>query len=125
MSDHNAGDASFDERLGTGRRLTVMSARLQSHVSSGSLSLRASVIKGLRFCMRSPAVSRAPTANDPPVFDDDTAHSRVRPDSPKPAPRKRERVAHVGFVVLAHSSLLGGRSSLTNLSKSSAAWKFL
>ena len=75
--------------------------------------------------MGPPAISRTATPNDAIIFDNDATYGGIWPNTSEPAPRKRERVSHMGLVILAHSSFVGGRSSLTNLSKSSAAWKFL
>ena len=65
--------------------------------------------------------------NDPSVLDDDTANCGIGPDLPQSPRAKAQRQCHVADVRLcAHSpSGWGGRSSLTNSSKSSAAWKFL
>ena len=56
---------------------------------------------------------------------DHTANRRVRPCVAQAPRRKGEGCAHM--VGIAHSSAVpvAGRSSETNLSKSSAAWKFL
>ena len=83
-------------------------------------------IERAAFGMRPPARLGPAATDDAAVVHDDTAHRRVRPDIAQPARRKAKRKRHEAPVGVGHSlSPVCGRSSETNLSKSSAAWKFL
>ena len=93
---------------------------------SGAARPGAGLRQRLGLGMRPSARCGRPTANDSPVLDDNAADSRVGPNLPKPPRTERKGMGHMPAVCLcAHSSEApGGRSSDTNLSKSSAAWKF-
>ena len=99
---------------------------LSDIVARGAMLVGAAAIKARRFNRHDgpPAVGGASASDDPSVAHKDTAYSRVRPHAPQAALPERQRVRHVARVGHA-SSGASGRSSLTNLSKSSASWKFL
>ena len=70
---------------------------------------------------------RGAASNDMSAPHNDAANGWPWGHPPKPACAKAQGMGHMPFVLfgVAHSSWSAGRSSLTNLSKSSAAWKFL
>ena len=134
---NNAADTGLDEGFCARGRLARMCAGLQCHINRGASRRVPCLGQSLRLCMRT-APGRCPSApNNPSALHDHAAHSRVGPDVPLPAPAERQRKLHVAFVYIrrrkrrrhpswVHSSEGdGGRSSLTKLSKSSMAWKFL
>ena len=74
--------------------------------------------------MRSPAGLGMAAPDNAAIQNNHTSNCRVRPGAPQPPRGQRKGVSHMVFVC--HSSLApAGRNSETNLSKSSAAWKFL
>ena len=105
----------------------MMGAGFEADVSrcanGGTLRLR----KRLRFRMGPSAWLGPATPDDAAVVHDDAAHRRIGGGVTLPAPAQRQGQTHEpGVARPAHSSSgVPGRSSCTNLSKSSAAWKFL
>ena len=109
----------------------MMRAGLKADIGRCAAGKRAGLFQRQDLGMR-PAADLGPTAPDNPVIlDDDGTDSGVRPGLAKAALTKRQGQLHEPAVSLekfshAHSSAAPcGRSSETNLSKSSAAWKFL
>ena len=49
--NHDAGDARCDDRIGAGRRLSMMRARFERDIGRGSPRLLACFGNGLGFCM--------------------------------------------------------------------------
>ncbi len=125
----NARDPRLDQPLGTRGGVAMMGAGLQRDIGCGTTGERARLIQRPTFGVGA-ATRLGPAAPHYAVSKgaachDDTTHRRVGPCIPKPPRRQRKGRSHV--VVIAHSSVVpgAGRSSETNLSKSSAAWKFL
>ena len=123
----DAGDTGGHQRVSAGRRLARMGTGFQRHIGGRPRGLGPGLRQRLRLCMGSATDGGPPAPDDPPLFDDDAAHGRIGPDLAQTAPPQSQRVAHeVPVCLVGHvSDLVSGRSSLTNLSKSSAAWKFL
>lgn len=123
--DNDARNPAFNQCGCTRGRLAVVRARFQGDIGRRAASTRTGLRQRLGFCVRAATVCRAAPTNNATLVNDDAPNGRIRPNAPQAARAKCQRVPHVDMVVLCHSSFVGGRSSLTNLSKSSAAWKFL
>ena len=121
--DHHARRLGGDKRIGAGRRLAGMGAGFEGDIDRRPLCRRSGLTQRLGFCM-GPAARLGPAAPDnAALLHDDAAHGGIGPDSPLPAPAQRQGQRHKARVVRhAYSSAgVSGRSSCTNLSKSSAA----
>mmetsp|Transcript_22601 Transcript_22601/g.36914 ORF Transcript_22601/g.36914 Transcript_22601/m.36914 type:complete len:385 (-) Transcript_22601:2167-3321(-) len=125
--NHNARHTGRNQRLRTGRGLTVMRTRLQSNIGDRATRSLPGLGQGHRFSMRTPTLLGPAAPDNAACIDDDASHSRVRCGIAQAAPPQGQRELHEPRVVAcAHSSgCVSGRNSATNLSKSSAAWKFL
>ena len=109
-----------------------MGAGFKRDIGGGAARRFARLGKRDRLGMGAAAVGGMAAPDDTPVAHQDAAHRRVGPDTAQTTLRQAEGRAHPAHVfdLLGHSyqsSLSGtsGRSSATNSSKSSAAWKFL
>jgi len=126
QSADDSGDTRRDKRLGAGRGAPVMRARFERDIGSGAARRRTRLIQRHPFRMGATARLGPATPQNTPVLHDHTAHGGVWPDIAKAPTRQRQGQGHIASVSVAHSpSAPLGRSSDTNLSKSSAAWKFL
>ena len=127
----DARDARRDQPAGAGRRAAMMGAGLQRHIGRGAARGLARHVQRHAFGMGAPAGLGPAAPHDAAIPDDDAAHRRVRPDIAQTPRGKAQGMAHVADVVLGgghaadYSDAAPGRSSETNLSKSSASWKFL
>ena len=125
-TDH-ARYTCVDQSFRTGRRLAVMSTGFKRDIGRSTTRQ----ISGLRqrFClgMRTPSGLCPTTTDNTPVTHNDTSHSRIGPAIALSAPPQRQGERHKPFIQLDYSSFcwVGGLSSWTKSSKSSAAWKFL
>ena len=96
---HNSRDTRVDQRLRTWSSLTLMSAWLQRNIRRRAARTHVRLTQRFSFRMRSAASLRAaPAGNVPVAINNYTAHGRVRPHTPHPAPRQRERQRHISFV---------------------------
>ena len=122
-SNNHAFYTRLHQRLGTRRRFAVMGARLKRDIDIRPTRLAASLRKGDGFGMWSTTRLRPSAPNDAPGFYNHTAHSGIGRRIAHPAPTKGQRKSHIARVAFSVHSSLGasGRSSATNLSKSSAA----
>ena len=133
---HYPRNSGLDECFGAGRRAAVMGAGFERDVGGRVPRGGTSLGKRHDLGMGTPPRLR-PTAPDHAITGraahDDAADRRVGPGIAQATTGKHQRVVHVAQVGArgrafdrpVHSSDAAGRSSLTNLSKSSAAWKFL
>jgi hypothetical protein len=105
----------------------MMGARLERDIGRCPTRRRARLGQSLRLGMGAATIGRPATADNPALFDYNAADRRIGPDTPHPTPAKAQGQRHETAVGPgAHvSDFWFGRSSLTNLSKSPAAWKFL
>ena len=120
MGGNHTGETGGNEGFSARRGLAVVGAGFEGDVSGrpprGITRLR----QRHAFSMGATACLGMAAADDAGALDDHAAHGRVGPCAAKPPRRKREGVFHM--VLVAQSSEAGlGRSSETNLSKSSAA----
>ena len=127
--DHDTGDPCVYQGLRAGGCLAVVRTGLQRDIGCCPSGRVAGLCQSTCFRMWPAPVGRPAAPDDPAVADNHTSDSRVRPDTPHPAPPQRQGERHEAYIALechvSFSSLRSGRNSLTNLSKSSAAWKFL
>lgn len=113
------GDPRVDQRLGG------LAAGLEGDIGRRAASRGASLRQRALLGIGLAAGAAAPPANDPAIARDHAADRRVGPCLAKPAPPEGERMGHMPPGGHSSPGSMPGRSSLTNLSKSSAAWKFL
>ena len=109
----------------------MMRTGFQRDIDGRPTRRRPSLSQGHNLGMRA-ATGLGPAPPDDPISGDNHATDRwVRPTQPKPSTAQAQRMGHMAQLRSGHhrpAHLVGGvsgRSSLTNLSKSSAAWKFL
>ena len=125
---HNAGHTGGDQCLGAGASFPGMGTGFEGDIGGCTARSFARLGQGDDLGVGT-ATRLGPAAPDNhAVPNDHTAHRRVGPAFPHPAPPHRQGQRHKPAIHCgtAHSSgVTGGRNSLTNLSKSSAAWKFL
>ena len=96
---HNSRDARVDQRLRTRSGLTLMSAWLQRNKRRRTARAPARLAQRFCFRMRTAAILRAaPAGNVPVAINNYTANGGVRPHTPHPAPRQRERQRHISLV---------------------------
>jgi len=121
--DHNARDISCHKRIGAGRGLAGMGAGFERDIDRRALGRRPRLPQGFGFGVGSAARLGPSPSDDAALLHNDAAHGGVGPDSPLPAPAQRQGQRHKARVVRHTYSSAGvsGRSSCTNLSKSSAA----
>ena len=123
---HDARHSGGDQRIGAGRGLAVVRTGFERDVGGRPTRRVTGLGQRLRFRMRPPSRRRMAAPDDAAVLDDDAAHRRIGPGPPHAAAAQAQRMGHVAGVVEGHfSGTASGRNSLTNLSKSSASWKFL
>ncbi len=122
---HHAGHPGGDQCIGAGRRLAMMGAGFEGNIDRRPARRRTGLRERNHFGMGPPAGLGRATPDDAPVLDDHAAHGRVWPNLPQPPAPERQGQPHEAGVAHPSSGATSGRSSLTNLSKSSAAWKFL
>ena len=107
----------------------MMGAGLEADIGRGALRRSACLRESRLLGVGAPSGHGVPAPDDPAVAHDDASDGGVGPASSLAAPGKRQGVGHVAGVGAAHPSSGSesprGSISLTNLSKSSAAWKFL
>lgn len=124
---NNAGHLRIYQRLSARRSLAYMGAGLQRDIGRRVFGERARLGEGHDLCMGATAGLSPAAPDDAVVTNEHAAYGGVRPNLPLAATTKGQGETHIAVVACcAHSSGgTSGRSSLTNLSKSSAAWKFL
>ena len=106
----------------------MMGAGFQGDIGGRTARQRAGLVQSHTFGMGASARLGPAASDDAARLHDDAAHRRIGPDIPQTPPRQAQGMSHVAQVVpVGHvQSVPGtGRSSDTNLSKSSASWKFL
>src|SRR6516162_5368499 len=87
-------DAGGDQRIDTGWGTTPMTAGFEADIGGCSASGLPRPAQRLGLAMRSPAGLGPTPSGDAPLFDDDAANGRVRPDGTEPATGKRQGRAH-------------------------------
>ena len=88
---HHARNAGGDDRIGAGRRLAEMRARLQRHIERGAARGLAGARQRLGLGM-GPAAGLGPAAaDDDAVLDHDRADGGIGPGAALPAPAERQR----------------------------------
>ena len=119
--------ARHDQRLGAGRCLAMVGAGFKADIGRGATRVIARRGQGHPFGMGAPAGLGPSPPDDAAALDDDATNRRIGPNRAQPPRTKTDREGQKAPVRLGrHSSPdCDGRSSDTNLSKSSAAWKFL
>ena len=95
---HHARDAGGYHRIGAGRRLADMRARLQRHIERGAARGVSRPRQRLRFGVRTSACLRPATADNDAIFDHDRPDGRIGPGAPLPAPSERQRQLHKTLV---------------------------
>ena len=95
---HDARNAGGNHRIGAGRRLAEMRARLQRHVERGAARGFARALKRLRLGMRTAAGLGPAAADDDAISDHDRADGRIGPGAALPAPSERQRQLHEALV---------------------------
>ena len=75
---HDARDAGGDQRIGTRRRATVVTAGLKRHISRRAARGVISGAKRMDLGVRLSGTMMPTFADDPAILDDDTAHPRIR-----------------------------------------------
>ena len=76
--DDDAGDASGNQRVGTGRGAALMRAGFKADIGGGAASLFACLPQGMYFGVRLARADVKAFADDLAAFDDDAADARVR-----------------------------------------------
>ena len=126
---HHTRNPGRHQCIGAGRCLAMMGARLEGNIRRCTLCMQAGLRQGNGFCMWAPPRPGVATPNNLPFPDNHATNGRVGPDLPQCAGPKAQCKAHEPPVSRggsrthrsSASSICGGRSSDTNLSKSSAA----
>ena len=123
---NHARDACRDQGFGAGWGLTVMGAGFERDIGGCAFRGAACLFERHAFGMGAAARLGPAAPDDAAILDQNAADGRIGPSRAKAPASKRQGMGHVTGIFRAHSSgRASGRSSLTNLSKSSAAWKFL
>ena len=107
----------------------MMRTGLEADIGRRPFGRRSGLRQRNRLGMGPSAGMGIPPPDNPPLIDDDTTNRRIGPRPAQPPTPKRKRQSQKPGILRTHgssgSSVTPGRNSLTNLSKSSAAWKFL
>jgi hypothetical protein len=91
---HHARNPSADDRIRTGRRLSVMRAGLERDIERRPARGGTGAAHRLGLGVGPPAGLSPAAAHNHPIFHDDRPHGRVRPGAAEAAAAERERERH-------------------------------
>ncbi len=97
---HDARHPRGGKRIGAGRRLAPMAARLEAHIGGCAAGTLAGPSQSLGLAVRPAAGLRPAAAYDLARCDDDAADGRIGPHRAEPALRQTQRRPHVREIAL-------------------------